>query len=278
MEPLTPIYTAELFPLLHAELIGLLRSLRENDWALPTVAGSWRVRDIVGHLLDIDLRRLAGARDGHQSSARPMSPAFADIVAFLNDLNASGVRYAERLSPRLMMDLLEVTGSWVAEFFASLPPHADAPYAVAWADEERSENWMDIGRDYTERWHHQAQIRDAVGAQGLLQKQWLYPLLDLSVRAFPRAYKDVAAPTGTTVVFEVAGDAEYAWSATVEPAGWIVMRGRAPAPAASLHADADTAWKLLYNALPPDLVRARATIAGDASLVEPMLAARSVMV
>lgn len=278
MEHLKPTPTASLFPPLLSELLTLLRALPPDAWHRPTLAGTWRVRDIAGHLLDVDLRRLAGPRDGHRGSAHPASPAYGDIVVFLNELNAGGVAYADRLSPRLLTDLLEITGRWVADYFASLPPHGEAPFAVSWADEERSENWMDIGRDYTERWHHQMQIRDAVGATPLLQRHWLAPLLDLSVRAFPRAFKAVPAHVGTAVVFEVEGEDEYAWSIVREPAGWIVTRGRAPDPTASLRTDPDTAWKLLYNALPPDVAQTRVAVTGDAAFLQPIIATRSVMV
>jgi hypothetical protein len=47
---------------------------------------------------------------------------------------------------------------------------------------------------------------------------------------------------------------------------------------ARVRTDADTAWRLLYNALPPDAARARVAIDGDAALAEPLLRARSVMV
>jgi uncharacterized protein (TIGR03083 family) len=275
MEALTPIYTAALFPALHAELIGLLRSLDGADWARPTVAPPWRVRDVVAHLLDGDLRKVAGGRDGH--GVRTAS-SFTDIVDLINEQNASGVGYAERLSPRVMTDLLEVTGPWVSEYVTTLAPHDPCRIAVAWAGEDRSENWMDTGREYTERWHHQMQIRDAVGADGLLQRRWLYPVLDLSVRAFRRSYKDVPAAVGTAVLFEVEAEGDNVWSVIREAPGWSVVRGRAPDVAACVRADADTAWKLLYNALSAEAARARVVISGDGRLAEPMLRTRSVMV
>jgi mycothiol maleylpyruvate isomerase-like protein len=277
LEPLTPLYTADLFPGLSAELITLLRGLDAADWVRPTIAGSWRVRDVVAHLLDGDLRKLALCRDSHALAAGPIS-SFADIVTLINQLNAGGVRYGERLSPRLMTDLLEVTGRWVSEYIAALAPHAEACFAVAWADEERSENWMDTGREYTERWHHQMQIREAVGALDLFQRTWFFPILDFSVRAFRRAYKDVPGAPGTAVVFEVDGERDYVWSVIRDASAWRVMRGRASDAAASVRVDADTAWKLLYNAIPPDAARARVIITGDPSIAQPILGARSVMV
>jgi hypothetical protein len=188
------------------------------------------------------------------------------------------VAYAQRLSPRVITDLLEVTGRWVADYLATLPPHGEALYPVAWAGEDRSENWMDVGREYTERWHHQMQIRDAVGAPGLLQRRWLHPLLDLSVRALPRAYEGVAAPQGTAVVLQVDAEGDNTWSLVREASGWTVFRGAAADAAARVRMDADTAWRLLYNALPADATRARIIVDGDPALAEPLFRARSVMV
>ena len=275
MEALTPINTVELFPAIHAELIGLLRGLDEEDWARPTLARSWRVRDVVAHLLDGDLRKLAGGRDGHRVRT---ASSFTDIVDLINEQNASGVAYAMRLSPRVMTDLLEVTGRWVSEYVATLSPHATSGVAVAWAGEDRSENWMDTGREYTERWHHQMQIRDAVEADGLFHRRWFYPVLDLSVRAFRRSYENVPAAIGTAVVFEVDAEGDNVWSVIRAVPGWSVVRGRAPGAAAGLRADAATTWKLLYNALSVEAARARVTMTGDSTLTEPMLRTRSVMV
>jgi uncharacterized protein (TIGR03083 family) len=278
MERLTPVDTVELFPGLHAELITLLRGLDDADWSRPTLAGSWRVRDVAAHLLDGDLRKLSGGRDAHRPPVDGPLSSFADVVALIDRLNAEGVAYAARLSPRVLTDLLEATGRWVSAFVADLPPHGEAPHSVAWAGEERSENWMDTGREYTERWHHQMQIRDAVGAPGLLRHRWLHPLLDLSVRALPRAYEGAAAPEGTAVVLQVQAEGENAWSLVREAARWTVFRGAAPDAAARVTVDADTAWRILYNALPADAARERITVDGDPALAEPMLRARSVMV
>ena len=59
MRPLPPTYTTHLLAPIHAELVGLLRSLSPSQWLQPTGAGQWRVRDVVAHLLDGDLRRLS---------------------------------------------------------------------------------------------------------------------------------------------------------------------------------------------------------------------------
>jgi hypothetical protein len=278
MEPLRPVYTADLFRPLLRELIPLLRELDAEDWLRLTVAKPWRVRDIAAHLLDNDLRKLSAQRDGHRQPSTKRISSYPELVEYINSNNAGAVDYAARLSPRVLVDLLEITGEWVAELFASLPPHEVSGIGVAWAGEERSENWMDVGREYTERWHHQMQIRDATCAPGLVEGRWFAPVLSLSIRAFPRAYAGVTAPTGTKVVFEVLGDAGGVWSVVREPDGWRVLQGAAPAPDATVRADADDAWRLLFNALNLVEARDRLTILGDPSMAEPILRARSVMV
>ena len=253
-EPLEPIDTAPLFPGLHGELITLLRGLDAADWSRPTVAGAWRVRDVAAHLLDGDLRRLSAGRDAHLLPPDGPVASFGDVVGLIDRANASGVAYAQRLSPRIITDLLEVTGRWVADHLAQLPPHGDALYPVAWAGEERSENWMDIGREYTERWHHQMQIGGAVDAPAvLLRWDWLHPLLHLSVRALPRAYAGVDAPQGTAITFHVQDTDSFSVVRTA--LGWQVFHGFAHDAAALVRVGQDTAWRLLYNALPADVAR-----------------------
>ena len=278
MEPLSPVYTADLFPPLHHELIDLLHGLVPADWERPTVAGDWRVRDVAAHLLDVDLRKLSVNRDGFLAPPDEPIGGYGDLVRFLNRLNADWVAAARRLSPRVLVDLLAAAGPAVSELVAALPPHEPALFSVAWAGESQSENWFDIGRDYTERWHHQMQIRDAVGAPLLLERRWLHPLLDLSVRALPRAYGSTTAENGAAVVFEVRGEEGEAWSLIRDPGAWQIWRGAAPEPAVTVRADPDTAWRLLYNALPPRVAREKVSIQGDATLAAPLFSTRSVMV
>jgi hypothetical protein len=241
--------TRNLFAPLHDELLSLLRSLKADDWKKPTVARAWCVRDVAAHLLDTQLRRLSGHRDGHR-----LTPDRA-LIDYLNHLNATWVDVARRFSPRVIVDLLEVSGPAVAAFMETLPLQERAFSPVAWAGESESQNWMDIGREYTEWWHHQMQIRDAVGAPLLLERKWLAPLLDLSVRAIRPS-----AP-----LLFVVDDYRFA----LGPDG---------PPAATVRTDADSAWRLLYNALSAEEIAARVVIEGDREVAGEVLRARSVMV
>ncbi len=178
----------------------------------------------------------------------------------------------------MLADLLEWTGPQVAEFFASLDPEGEAIISVLWAGESRSTNWMDVGREYTERWHHQAQIRDAVAAPLLLDRRWLGPVLDLSMYALPYAFRGVEAPEGATLNVTISGDAGGRWFLVRDGGRWRLGEGEAVDASASVETDADSAWRLLYNALPRDEAERRVATSGDADLCSTFLTTRSVMV
>jgi hypothetical protein len=277
LRPLAPTLTAHLFPPLHTELVALL-SLTSSDWDRPTAARAWRVRDVAAHLLDGDLRRLSIGRDGHRLQPDHPIAGNADLVEWLNALNAEWLRAFRRVSPRLLIELLALTGPSVAAMFAALPPGGRALLPVGWAGDRESPNWLDVGREYTERWHHQMQIRDAVGAPGLTERRWMDPVLELSVRALPHAYGSATADAGTAIVLVITDQPTASWSVLREPQGWTVMGGEAPDAAASVRMEADTAWRLFFNGLQPAEARSRLEIRGDASLAEPLIAARAVMV
>ena len=267
---------APLFAPLHRELIQLLRSLSEEAWTWPTVAGSWRVRDVAAHLLDGMLRKLSAHRDGHLLRSGEPPRSYDDVVTLINSLNATGVAYGERLSTRLLTDLLDVTGKWLSDFVVTLDPAAPALFPVSWAGETESQNWMDTGREYTEHWHHQMQIREAVVASPLLlEDRWCEPLLSFSVRALPRTYANVRVNERTAVNLHVD---DWAWCLVREANSWRLYSGSAPDPAASVRIARTDAWRIFYNALDGSTARSKLLIEGDRELGLQLVAARSVMV
>jgi hypothetical protein len=274
---LAAVDTAPLFRPLLQELTGRLRALSAADWERPTLAGAWKVRDVAAHLIDCDLRKIAVYRDKYRLPMDAPIHSDQDLARFVNGLNAGGVAFGARLSPRLIIDLLEIAGEWVAKLIEGLSPEALSLFAVSWAGESESLNWMDTGREYTERWHHQMQIRDAVGEPRLLVPRWMEPMLDLSVRALPVAYANRAAPQGTVVTLEVHGPTSGNWSVVREKTRWRVVRGRPEAPEALVRMGTDDVWRVFYNAAASPGLRTRIQIEGDTLVAEPMLKARSVI-
>jgi len=277
VEPLERRDTRPLFQPLLGELTALLRSLEPDMWNRTTVAARWRVRDVAAHLLDGDLRKLAICRDGHPVPADGPISSERDVARLVNALNEGGVQYGQRLSERLLVDLLELTGKWIVDYFAALPLSGPAVFAVSWAGEAQSENWMDLGREYTERWHHQMQIRDAVGRPRLLEPRWMESLIEFSIRALPRAYEAVDAPDGTAITLAVRGETHGDWTILRAGHTWQLRRGRPDAPAAVVNCATDNVWRLFYNALSAEAIAERVKVDGDRSLTAPLLAARSVI-
>ena len=277
MTPVGSIHTAHLFAPLHAELLALLSSLSDEEWTRPA-AKRWTVRDVAAHLLDGDVRQLSFRRDGMPPppADRPIA-SYRDFVDFLDHLNAVWVDAARRISPRLMVELHAMTGPEVSRLFAGLDPSAPALFGVAWAGEESSANWMDTAREYTERWHHQQQIRDAVARPPLTAREWLHPVLDTFVRALPHNYREVPAEDGATVLLAVTGEAGDEWTLLREGSRWTLHAGEAPSPAATVTVDADSAWRLFTKGLPREEAERRVRIAGERRLGEPVLGTLAIM-
>lgn len=264
LHPVEPINTVGLFPPLHAELLTLLRQLEPQDWLKPTVAVPWSVKDMVAHLLDTDMRRLSSQRDGFTPPATEPPPAtYHDLVELLNRLNAEWVRAAQRLSPQLLIALLELIGPQVHHLFTTLDPLAPARASVAWAGESSSPNWFDIAREYTEKWHHQQHIREAVGAPLLTARQWLYPALDTFLRGLPHTYRDVSATEGSNLVISISGEAGGEWTLSRHRQSWQLYQGAVAEADARVQLDQDTAWRLFTKGMAPDDARHHLAIEGD---------------
>jgi uncharacterized protein (TIGR03083 family) len=277
LTPVAPVFLVDRFPPLHAELMSLLRGLNDRDWSRPTACALWSVKDIAAHLLDSSLRRLSFGRDALDATPDIPIAGHAQLVAYLNRLNADWVVACRRLSPTILIDLLDFTAGQVHVFFQTLDPYTAALFPVAWAGEDVSPNWFDLGREYTERWLHQQQIREAVGAPGLTGRTWLHPTLDVFVRVLPFSYRNVEAARGSSVRFDIRGEAGGVWTLIREGSGWSLFLGSDQAASTIITLDQDTAWKLFSKGLDRHSARSRIQFHGDPALGEPVLGSLAVM-
>ena len=275
MKPPAPVIVLELFPEVRAALLALLQRLTAEEWARPTVCPGWSVKDIALHLLSGDLGVLSRRRDAFTPPGKPIE-GWDALVPFINKLNESWIKAARRLSPRVLCDLLAWSGPQLEEYFAALDPHAIGR-PVDWANSEPAPNWLDLAREYTERWHHQQQIRNAVGRPGLTERKFLAPVLATFVHALPRPYRDVPAPDGTAVQLTITGEAGGQWFVVRENAAWKLYVEVDSPPAARVTLDAGDAWRLFTKGLPKENARSRAVLAGDAKLAEKMLETISIL-
>ena len=178
----------------------------------------------------------------------------------------------------MLTDLFDRASSEAADWWESQSLSSPALFGVSWAGEQTSLNWMDIGREFTELWHHQQQVRMAVGADALGDPRYLRSVLALGVRALPHTYRYIEAEPGANLVIEITGDSGGYWTLTRHADRWTLADGAAVAPAAHVRIGDDDAWQLLFNALTDEKAAELATVSGRAELARPLLRARSVIV
>lgn len=257
-----PILVVGLFPPERASLLELLESLTTDDFERPTIAGDWTVKDIAAHLVADDLGRVSSRRDGYR---RPWDPSTEPLKSYIDRQNAEWVTAMSRLSPPVIRSLLEFGAAETQRLFESLDPFALGP-AVDWSGPEPAPVWLDLAREFTERWHHQQQIRDAVGAPILDDPSFLRPVLATFAFSLPMAYRGIETRSGARVQLTVEGPSGGDWTVIREDAGWTLRVGAADTPGALVSMDEDTAWRMYVRALPSDEVERRSPVVGDAPL------------
>jgi len=266
-----PIFVTELFPKLNRELISLLRGLAPEDWQRPTTCSKWNVKDVAAHLLDTSLRRLSLNRDAYFGADAPRLETDRDLVNFINEANNRWVQSARHLSPGMLIELLALSEDRLYHFFKTLDPMARALFAVNWAGEKTSPVWFDIAREYTEKWHHQEQIREATGRAGLTSREYLFPVLDTFLRALPYAYRNVAASEGTLLAIEITGEAGGVWFLLRKQEGWQLLLDVSERPGSRVQMPQEIAWKVLTKGISKSAAERSLRVEGDARFGEAFL-------
>jgi len=271
-----PIPTLHLLLPLDQKLIGLLKSLSADDWKKPTMAKLWSVKDVAAHLLDGNLRVLAQAQN-YMGEFPTEIHSYEDLVVYLNRLNADWVMAMKRVSPGTLIELLETTQASVIDYYHSLDLWAPARFTVSWAGEQESKNWFHIAREYTERWHHQQQIREAVSKEGIMDKEFFSPIIQTFMMALPHTWRAISAPEGSVISVKVNGDSGGEWRIKSYNNTWSFVSESDSAPDTVIEISGDTAWKLFTRALPETEATAKIKVSGNQELGKPILKMVSVM-
>jgi uncharacterized protein (TIGR03083 family) len=269
-----PIATVHLFPILDGKLISLLRSLTSEEWNKPTRAKLWTVKDVASHLLDGNLRTLSMSRD-HYFGERPSAIGnYQDLVDWLNQLNKRWVDATRRLSPAVLIELLETTGEQYCKHLNTLNPFEKAIFPVDWAGEKTSLNWFHVAREYTEKWHHQQQIREAVNQPGIITDELYHPVLSTFLLAMPHAYRNLQLPA--TVTISISGPGGGDWCVANSMGSWALTK---PATDADAHISisSDNAWKLFTKGLSSEAAKQAVQVYGKVELAAPFMSLIAVM-
>jgi hypothetical protein len=271
------IQTLPLLPKLDSHLIKLLKSLSIEEWTKPTLARQWTVKDIASHLLDGNIRTISIFRDGYFGESPGNLNSYQGLVNYLNQLNADWVKATKRVSPAVLIELLEITGKEYVEQLSRFDPFKPAIFSVAWAGHTESPNWFHIAREYTEKWHHQQQIREAVNKPGIMTKEFFFPLIDTFMQALPYTYRNVNAESNTIIIVTVTSELGGQWILEIENGKWRIQKSVLRKPKAEIEIDPDTAWKLFTKGLNAEEAEKKIKFTGDLKLGKPILTMLSVM-
>jgi uncharacterized protein (TIGR03083 family) len=263
-EALGPIFTAHLFPKLEGKLVEVLRSLTQEEWEKQTLAPMWKVKDVAAHLLDTQVRKLAAARHGYKPENSKTSPE--KLVALINTLNAEGVRQYRQLSSSELISRMETASRESAEYHQALDPFAPAMFPVSWAGEEESLNWFHRAREFTERWHHQQQIRVATAKPGIMTREFYFPVLDCLLRALPHTYRDVPGKPGTLAQFDVSGECGGSWYLFRDGVAWKLVASPAGERISETTIPQEIAWRIFTKGIASGEARSQVQISGDQTI------------
>lgn len=263
-------------PRLEKEFISLLKSLTEEEWQAQTIAKLWKVKDVVAHLLDGNIRTLSMLGDGYFGESVNTN-SYQELIAYLNQLNADWVKAMKRVSPQMLILLHEVTGPLYYQLYAQQDPFDKAVFSVAWAGENESKNWMHHAREYTEKFLHQQQIRDAVNKPGIMTREFFYPFADICMLALPHTFREVEAASGTVLKMQILGKIGGEWYLSRIENQWQLNKEVSQSVDAEVIIGANEFWQLVSKSKRyedfPDQVR----IKGDHRLAQQALSMVSFM-
>ena len=242
------IQTLHLFRPLNDKLIEVLSAIQPTDWGKQTVARMWTVKDVAAHLLDGNVRTISIYRDQTEVHPDTVVSNYRDLVTYLDRLNADWISAMKRVSDAMLLQWLRDTHEEYINCLERLNPDATAKYGVSWAGQKVSPNWFHIAREYTEKWHHQQQIRTAIDQPGIMTKEFYRPALDIFFQALPFQYRNIKAESGTQILLEVDSDGGGSWGLRREGDAWIMLDSISGDFNVKVSIPADIAWLLLTKA------------------------------
>ena len=270
------IDTRHLFRPLNDKLIELMMSLRPEEWQKQTVARLWTVKDVAAHLLDGNIRLLSIQRDRYFGEAPLASPSYEALVKWLNNLNADWVKASRRISPGVLLLLHQATSEAVTAYYENIDLFEEAIFPVSWAGENQSLNWMHLAREYTEKWHHQQQMREATGREGIMTREFFFPMIDTFFRGLPHALRNAEARTGAVIMITLTSAIGGNWYVQKGESGWhLCGQPETDDYAAVVRLSPQSAWKLFSKSITPEA--ADAGVGGDRELARQVLNMVSVM-
>ncbi len=264
-----------LFRLERERLLGLLRSMAASDWDRPTPCPGWNVLGLASHLLGDDLSLLAGQRDHHRGRPAPEGMNEEGFIRWLDELQVDWVRAMRRLSPRLVVDLLEWAGPQIVSTVKAQDPSAVLAN-VSWASTALVPVWLDQVRELSERWIHRQQILQSLGRPSDLRSDLADPVMDGLRWAYPFRLDAHRRGPGATVDITISGELDLRWTIVSDGESWAFDPVAGHWLAAELRLTSEQAWRLLTNNF-DQAAHGDIDASGDPDIIRALLRTRAII-
>jgi hypothetical protein len=157
-------------------------------------------------------------------------------------------RAARRISPGLVVELLEWSGSRLVEVLGG-EDLTERAGRVSWAGPDPAPRWLDQLRELSEYWIHRQQLREAVGRPVDRDPTLLRPIL-LGLRwAFPYRLSKADLASSGAIQITVGEPIKEQWTLARGNDAWEFAEAPPEPVIAHASLSADEAWRLLTNNL-----------------------------
>lgn len=265
---------APLFGIERVRLLDLLTGLHEEDWQRPSACPGWTVLGLTCHLLGDDVGLLSRRRDGYMGTPAPESLSEGELIDWLDELQMEWVRAARRVSPQLVVELLEWTGPRLIVVLGD-EDLSERSALVSWAGPAPAPLWLGQLRELSEYWIHRQQLLEAVGRPIDLDPTLLRPIL-LALRwALPYRLSQADLASDGAIEVTVGEPIDERWTLVASNGAWDFSEASSDHVIARASLTADAAWRLLTN----NLRRPSAPLdtTGDERAVEVILGTRAII-
>lgn len=242
-----PFDYKSLFEVENDRLLTLLRSLTPSDWSRSTLCPGWDVHGFALHLLGGSFSVISWLLDEFRGTPAPNDSDEEVFIEWLDDLQATWVTPARRLSPRLLIELLEWSAKGFAEAMDAQDPSAIAAH-VSWASAEPVPVWVDHARELTEKWIHRQQILQALVQPSGLGPDLAGPVLEALRWAYPYRLGEHRRETGAFVQIDIVDEQlGRQWRLVSNGVSWEFEGASPTIKLASMSLSGEQAWRLLTN-------------------------------
>ncbi|MEU3721585.1 maleylpyruvate isomerase family mycothiol-dependent enzyme [Streptomyces sp. NPDC031705] len=250
----------------------LVLPLSEGQWNLPTPCPGWSVRDIVSHIIGMELEQLGDPRPIH-TLPRDLRHVVDEFTRYM-EVPVDVRRH--HTAPEMTSEL-EYT---VIRRQRQLRNEKRDPATTMVRGPQGDQITLELALRLRafDTWIHEQDLRAALGVPGNWDSPGAFVARDVLLSGLPKAVaKGAGAPPDSAVVVDVHGPVEFLRTVRVDGAGRATL-DQTPSlgPAVSLSMDWETYVRLAAGRVRPRAVADRVKADGDPELAAAILGAFAV--